>query len=351
MRIVQLERNLLVQMVNVSIMLLIVLLDGGLYGSRDEEVLLAKTKLLTREVVVVRIEDLDDITRHVLVLYGCLVVTLIELLETEGLLRLGIPYTEGIHDMIAIADHWCIVRNRDHGLIALLNELQLAVLVMGLHPAAELDFLLKLCTTKLERVAVSQPVIRHLTLIAVLDLLLEHTILVADATATRPVVEGSERIQEAGCETSEATVSECPVRLRLLECIEIQSQLLDGLLQLFMTGQIQDVVTECTAHQELHGKVVHALRVLLLCCLLGLHPVVNDDVLDGIRHRVKCFLCVQILEGSAVQLARVGFHRLFKCNLVEFFHHISSFHSQLALRLQSFEYTSGSRPLPLTGTS
>ena len=193
---------------------------------------------------------------------------------------------------------------------------------MGLHPAAELDFLLKLCTTKLERVAVSQPVIRHLTLITVLDLLLEHAVLVADATAACPVVERCEGIQEAGCETTETTVSECPVRLGLLECVEIQSQLLDGLLQFLMTGQIQDIVTECTAHQELHGEVVYALRVLLLCSLLGLHPVVDDDVLDGIRHCVKCFLRIQIYERSTVQLTRVGLHRLLKCNLVEFFHHI-----------------------------
>ena len=309
-------------MVNVSIMLLIVLLDSGLYGCGDEEVLLAQTKLLTCEVVIVRIEDLDDVACHVLVLNGSLIVTLIELLETEGLLRLSIPYTEGVYDMVAIADHRRIVRNRNHGLIALLNELQLAVLVMGLYPATELHFLLKLCTTKLERVAVSQPVIRHLTLIAVLDLLLEHAVLVADATATCPVVERCEGIQEAGCETTETTVSECPVRLGLLECVEIQSQLLDGLLQLLMAGQIQDIVTECTAHQELHGEVVYALRVLLLCSLLGLHPVVNDDVLDSICHRVKRFLRVQILEGSAVQLTRVGFDSLLKCYLVKLFHHI-----------------------------
>ena len=303
-------------------MLLVVLLDGSLYRSGDEEVLLTQTKLLTREVVIVRIEDLDDIARHVLVLYGCLVVSLIELLETEGLLRLSIPYTERIDDMITIADHRCIVRNRDDGLIALLNELQLAVLVMCLHPAAELDFLLKLRTTKLERVTVSQPVVRHLTLVAILDLLLEHTILVADTAATCPVVERCKGIQEAGGETAETTVSECPVRLSLLECIEIQSQLLDRLLQLLMTGQIQDVVAERTAHQELHGEVVHALRVLLLCSLLGLHPVVDDDVLNSIRHCVKCFLRIQIYEGSTVELTRIGLDSLLKCYLVKLFHHI-----------------------------
>ena len=309
-------------MVNVSIMLLIVLLNSSLYGCGDEEVLLTQTKLLTREMVIVRIEDLDDVARHILILYGCLVVSLIELLETEGLLRLGIPYTERIDDMITIADHRCIVRNRDDGLIALLNELQLAVFVTCLHPAAELDFLLKLRTTKLERVTVSQPVVRHLTLVAILDLLLEHTILVADATAACPVVERCEGIQEAGGETTETTVSECPVRLSLLECIEIQSQLLDRLLQLLMTGQIQDVVAECTAHQELHGEVVHALRVLLLCSLLGLHPVVDDDVLDSICHCMKCFLRIQIYERSTVELTRIGLDSLLKCYLVKLFHHI-----------------------------
>ena len=70
-----------------------------------------------------------------------------------------------------------------------------------------------LIALELERVGMIQPVVRHFFLEAVLDLLLEHTVMVADTAAVSVIAACSQRIQEAGSETAETAVAESRIRL------------------------------------------------------------------------------------------------------------------------------------------
>ncbi len=310
--VVHLESHLLIEMVNVAVVTLHILLHCGVYRCTDEEVLLAETQLLAGIVVVVRIQHLYDIAGHILRLHGLLVVTFIKLLQMEGVLRLSIPDTEGIHHMVAVAHHRCIIGNGNHGLIALLHEMQLAVLVDGLYPAAEAHFLGKLCPTQLEGIAVPQPVIRHLSLVTVGNLLLEHTVLITDTAAAGPVAQGCQGIQEAGSQTSQTAVAQCPIRLLVLERGEIQSQLLDGLADFLMCTEVDDVVAQCPSHQELHREIIHSLVVMLFGGLLCCHPVIDDGILHSGSYRMECFLIVQLFQIPSEELSGIALNLFLK---------------------------------------
>jgi hypothetical protein len=83
MGIVQLERNLLIEFMDI-VMLSHVLLYSFLYGGGNEEILLLQTQLLTCIVIVVGIQNLYDITCQVLLLYLYLVKNMDEIITLSG---------------------------------------------------------------------------------------------------------------------------------------------------------------------------------------------------------------------------------------------------------------------------
>ena len=77
MRIVHLEGCLLIELVDVAVLSL-VLRNRLLDGRGDKEILLLEPQLLTGIVVVVRVKNLDDVARQILLLNRLLVVTLVK---------------------------------------------------------------------------------------------------------------------------------------------------------------------------------------------------------------------------------------------------------------------------------
>ena len=72
-----------------------------------------------------------------------------------------------------------------------------------------------------------EPVIGKLCLPAVLKLLLEDTVLIADRVAHCGELTGSESVKVAGCKTAETAVSESCVRLVLVDLVEVYVILLE----------------------------------------------------------------------------------------------------------------------------
>ena len=77
MRIVHLEGCLLIELVDIAVLSL-VLCNRLLNRRGDEKVLLLEPQLLAGIVVVVRVKNLDDVARQVLLLDRLLVVTLVK---------------------------------------------------------------------------------------------------------------------------------------------------------------------------------------------------------------------------------------------------------------------------------
>ncbi len=142
-------------------------------------------------MVIVRVQHLYDIPCQILLLHRFLIITLVKGIQLETVHRLCIPDTQCIDDTVAVADNRQIIGNGAHCLIAFLLKMLSAVLIhVYIHIAAEPDLLGIFRSAQFKRIAVLQPVIRHFDLKAVPDLLLEHTITIADTTAVSSISKG-----------------------------------------------------------------------------------------------------------------------------------------------------------------
>ena len=194
--------------------------------------------------------------------------------------------------MVLVADDRDIIRNGADGRIVLVNVVRLAcrLIVLDARVAAETDFLRVLRALQLERIEVLQPVVRYFLLEAVDDLLAEHAVVVADAAAICVIAACRERIHEARRKTAEAAVAERRIRFLILDRVDVKTELFERFLDTFVLAEVQQVVAERAADQELHGKIVDDLGLLLVECLAGVHPLVDDRVLDDVRHCLEDLL-------------------------------------------------------------
>ena len=154
-------------------------------------------------MVVVGVQYLHDISGQVLLLHSLLVISLVKGIQLEAHHRLRVPDPQGVHNMVAIAHDRQVKGNGIHGLVTRLRKMISAVLVPGYsHIAADFNLFLIFGPAQFEGIAIHQPVVRHFNLISVLDLLLEHTIAVANAAAGGGITQGSQRVQKACRQTT-----------------------------------------------------------------------------------------------------------------------------------------------------
>ena len=105
-------------------------------------------------MVVVRVEDLGDGSREVLLFHGSLIVTAVKGIQAEARNCLRVPDAKRIYNVIAVAHDREVVGNRADRLVILLVEARLAVLHAGRDIAAELDLTGMLVALNLEGIAV-----------------------------------------------------------------------------------------------------------------------------------------------------------------------------------------------------
>ena len=174
--------------------------------------------------------------------------------------------------------------------------------------AIEMYMLGILIPAELQGISVGEPVVRHLLLIAVYDLLLEHTVMITDAAAVGGIVESRQRIQEACCQSAQTAVAQSRVGLLVLNGVDLEAQLLEGLLDGFISHQVDGVVAESAAHQEFHRHIDQGLGILLFKCLLCLHPAVNDLILQGQGGRLEDLLVGGFFHCAAIHGSYIVFH-------------------------------------------
>jgi hypothetical protein len=131
------------------------------------------------------------------------------------------------------------------------------------------------------RRAAVEPVVGLLVLEAVDEGLTEEAVLVVDAVAEAGIVQRGQRIEEARRQPPEAAVAEGRVMLERLQLLEVDAQLGHDAFRVVVEAEVGEVVPEGPAHEELHGKVVEALRVLLAVAALALAHGVEGGTADG----------------------------------------------------------------------
>ena len=214
--------------------------------------------------------------------------------------------------MIVVAHNRDIKRNRADRLIILLDETVAAqcLIVLDTDIAAELDLAGILRSLQLEGISVFQPVIRDLDLVAVLDLLLEHSVAVTDTAAIGRISERRQGIQEAGCQSSKSAVAERGVTFLVLHSVDVQSHIFQRFFHILVGGQVDQGIAQRAAHQKLHGHVVENLRILFPHLLGRCHPVIDDHVLHRIGYRLEDLLLIRLLQRLAEQASHIALHSL-----------------------------------------
>ena len=182
------------------------------------------------------------------------------------------PQPHGVDGLGVIAGHDHVV-SRGHDLLGLVPEG--AALGVVLDPAAELDGVGDLRTGEFPRVAQLEPVIGLFDLVAVVDRLGEHAVVVADAVAEAGQTGGGHRIQEAGSQATQAAVAQTRIGFFLAGLFQINAAFGQGRGQLVVQVDGHQAVGQRAANQEFHREVVDALDLLAVLLACGLDPVLD----------------------------------------------------------------------------
>ena len=173
-------------------------------------------------MVIVRIKYFDKITRKILFFHCLIVIPAVERIQLKLLLWLCIPDHQRIYNMVSVSDDRHIIRNCKHRLIIHMLKFQITILIgCFLHTSAKFHLITVLRSAKFERITVLKPGVRYFYLESVDDLLLKHTVTVADSTAVSCISKCCKRIHKAGSQTSESAVSKCRIRLLILNNTQI----------------------------------------------------------------------------------------------------------------------------------
>ena len=134
--------------------------------------------------------------------------------------------------------------------------------------AAEADLEGAFAPLELPGIAVIEPGLRQFDLPAVMDLLAEHAVDVADAIAMRRDVDGRHAFHEAGGEPAEAAIAERRVRLQRGDEVEVDAERRQRLAHVVHQAEIGEGVAHQAADQEFQRQVIDALVAVLVGLLV-----------------------------------------------------------------------------------
>ena len=272
--------------------------EDGLQGGRAEQVLLAQAKALALNVVVGGVEDLGDRLGHRVLLQSAHVVAAGEGRHVKALGQLRGPEHQLVDGVGVVAGDIEVVGNGHDRGVAVLGDLELAVVVPLVDLAAEADLHGVVLLGHQPDVAHLEPVVRQLHLPAVHDLLLEDAELIADGEAGGGVAQTGQRVKIAGGQTAQTAVAESGVGVEGVEVPDIDIELFERVGEDFLPAEIVEVVVQGGADQKLHGHIVDLLAsVVLIAALEGAAAVVHGVSDDGAERLVG------LLVGRLVHVA------------------------------------------------
>ena len=186
---------------------------------------------------------------------------------------------------MGVADDGQVVGDALHLLGAFPDPPGTSPVLHVLHAAAELHGLRVLGAGEFPRIAVLEPVVRLLHLLAVHDALAEDAVVVPEAVAHAGEVEGGHRVEEAGGEAAEAAVAEAGVHLEVAQRVPVEAVLLQRLRALAVELEVDHVVAQKPPDEELEREVVDAPLVLPVVALLRFHPPLDETVAHRVGER------------------------------------------------------------------
>ena len=285
MRVVELEAVLVGETREVVAVVVIPVPQRVLQARRNQEVLLLEPQLATALGRVVRVEHHRDVLGFVLRGHGILVAARVEFLEVELVSRGRRPEPQGIHDLVTKTRYRHIVGNREHilGAFPAVAGIARQVLV-GCRVAAELDGLCKFETFDLPGESFAQPRIGFLDLVAVVDTLMEHAVVVADAVADDGQRERRAAIEEAGGEPAEAAVAEARVPFAVEHGLQVEAESPERLARLVLDADAVQRIVQETPHEELERDIAGPPDVVAFHREPGPGPALHQPVPGRVDH-------------------------------------------------------------------
>ena len=243
-----------------------------------------------------------------------MVITFVEGIQGEVLNSLCIPDGQRVYNIVVVSYDWHIVRNCVYRLVIFLYEVYASgsLIILLCYVSAKFYFFCVFRAFQLEWIAVFQPVVRYFYLITVADLLFEHTVFITDTAAVCRISQCSQGIQEACCQTAKTAVSKRRISLLVLQKVQVQSHLIKSFLYLFVCSQVNQVISQRTSHQELHGHIVNCLRILLFICILCFQPVINDNIFYSVAYSLENLFLCSFFEFFTIKKFNVFLYALFE---------------------------------------
>ncbi len=302
MGVVDVDGDLVGQIVQGAVLFLMLAQDS-LQGSRAQQVLLLQAQPLALDVVVCRVQDLGDGLSHGVLLQRADVVASGEGGHVEALGELGAPEHELVDRLGAVAGNIKVVGHGHHSGVAMLGDLELAVVIPFVDLAAKADLNGVVLLGDQPHVAHLQPVVGQLHLPAVYDLLLEDAKLIPDGEARCGVVQAGEAVHIAGGQTTQAAVAQARIGVELVQGGDILAQILERLGKGLFQAHVVEVVAQACANQELHRHIVDLLASFFFIALFkGAAAVVHLVA----QHRAQGL--IGLLVGCLVHIAAKQAH-------------------------------------------
>ena len=262
-RVVGVDGHKLRQQLPVLAVLLLKGVEQTVDAGRDKQVLLLQAQQTTVLAGVVGIEDGADGLGFGALGIGQGIVAAVEGLQIEVLLDwLCSPDAQFVDGLAGIAHDGDVVGDSQDVLRVHRAVERAAVLLIALNVATKLNGHGLVLTTDLPGIAVGEPLVGGLDLAAVDDLLLKQAVAVAHAVAIAGNALGCHGIQEARCQTAQATVAQRRIGLLVLDDGQVKAHVVERLGDHVAHAKVEQIVVEQAADQKLDREVVHALLAL-----------------------------------------------------------------------------------------
>ena len=171
------------------------------YRTGTLEVLLHQAQLFTRGVVIVRVQHFRQFFGVDALLLCAQEITVVKFGQVKRMRVAGLPQTQRLRYAVTVAENWQIPGLTGDGK----TWLPVAVFAdLAANPNLHIQ---RLIVTE-PRVAATMPVIRGFHLLPIGKRLTEQAVLVVEAIPCRRLADSRHRIEEAGCQAPQSTVTQ-----------------------------------------------------------------------------------------------------------------------------------------------
>ncbi len=237
--------------------------DDVLQGGTDEEIFLFQAQFLPRKGGIIRVEDFRQGFGFGLVLDRLDIIALIEFLQVKipgGARR---PQAQIGHIVIAITGNRHVIGHGDHRLGVEPFTAAMAVLVFNaLAAAVKFDLVNHIGALELPRIAVAQPVVGMLDLLAVPDGLREQAKIITHPVAETRITMGDHGFQITRRQTAQTAIAKRRVMLDLDQGVQILPQTGQRIAHLALYPQIKQVLVQLPPEQIFHRKIIDPARFI-----------------------------------------------------------------------------------------